>query len=118
MPGHFGDRHHFAEMMDICCQSTGNPQIRVKKFQFLDTDAMAIGTEQLAICTAQPDLSTGQIKIPDGALSPTVNSRYFMTAQMADRVKALIGNNINKSFAGSLINHLLYNIYSTKGEIG
>jgi hypothetical protein len=59
MLGHLGDRHHFAKMMDICCQSPGNPQIRVKKLQFLDTDALAIGTEQLAIFTANPDFSTG-----------------------------------------------------------
>jgi len=61
MLGHLSDCHHFAEMMDICCQSPGNPQIRVKKFQLLDTDATAIGTEQLAIFTAHPDLCTGQI---------------------------------------------------------
>jgi len=61
MLGYLSDCHHFAEMMDICCQSPGNPQIRVKKFQFLDTDAMAIGTEQLAIFTANPDLCAGQI---------------------------------------------------------
>jgi hypothetical protein len=60
-------------MMDICCQPPGNPQIRVKKLQFFDTDTLAIGTEQLAIFTANPDLRTGQIQIPNGALSPTVN---------------------------------------------
>jgi hypothetical protein len=61
MPSHLGDRHHFAELMDISCQSPGNPQIRVKKLQFLDTDVLAMGTKQFAICTAQPDLSTGKV---------------------------------------------------------
>jgi hypothetical protein len=59
MLGDLGDRHHFAEMMDISCQPSGNPQIRVKKLQFLDTDALAIGTKELAILTANPDLRTG-----------------------------------------------------------
>ena len=45
MLGHLGDRHHFAEMMDISCQSSGYPQIRVEKLQFFDTNALAIGTK-------------------------------------------------------------------------
>lgn len=61
MLGHLGDRHHVAELMDISGQSPGNPQIRVKKLQFLDTDALAMGTKQFAICTAQPDLGTGKV---------------------------------------------------------
>ena len=37
MPGHFGDRHYFAELMDISCKSPGNPQIRMKKIQHVGT---------------------------------------------------------------------------------
>jgi hypothetical protein len=81
----------------------------INPFQFAVMDA---------IITAYPDLCTVQIQIPDEALSPTVSRQYFLSAYMAYRVKALIGNNINKSFADSLIDHLLYNFYSTKGEKG
>ena len=48
-----------AVVMDISCQTSGDSQIRVKKFQFLDTDTLAIGTKELAILTANPDSRTG-----------------------------------------------------------
>jgi hypothetical protein len=80
MLGHLGDCHHFAEAMKIRCQPLGSSQIRVKKLKLLDTDALAIGTHELAIFTVNPDLRSGQIQIPDGALSPTVNGLYFLSA--------------------------------------
>jgi hypothetical protein len=117
MPGHLGDRHHFAELMDISCQSPGNPQIRVKKLQFLDTDAPAMGAKQFAICTAQPDLSTGKVQIPNRTVSPAVNCWYFLSTLMTDRLKTLVGSQIDMSSVGGLIDCLFDNFYSTKGKI-
>lgn len=49
MPGNIGDRHHLTKLMDLSGQPPGHPQIRVKEFQLLDADALAMGTEQLAV---------------------------------------------------------------------
>ena len=52
MPGNVGDGHHLAQLMDLSGQPPGHPQIRVKDFQLLDADALAMGTEQLAVLAA------------------------------------------------------------------
>jgi hypothetical protein len=52
MPGNIGDGHHLAQLIDLSGQPPGHPQIRVKQLQVLDADALAVGTEQLAVLAA------------------------------------------------------------------
>ena len=52
MPGNVGDGHHLAQLIDLSGQPSGHSQIRVKEFQLFDADALAMGTEQLAVLAA------------------------------------------------------------------
>jgi len=61
VPGDIGDGHHLAQLMDLDGQPPGHPQIGVKDIQLLDGDSLAMGTKQLAVIAAQPDLSAGQV---------------------------------------------------------
>lgn len=61
VPGDVGDGHHLAQLMDRSGQSPRDPQIRVKEFQVLNTDSLAMAAEQFAVLTLQPDLGGRQV---------------------------------------------------------
>jgi hypothetical protein len=117
VPGDIGDGHHLAQLMDRSGQPPGDPQIRMKQFQLLDADSLTMGTEQLAVLAAQPDLSLGQVQIPYRALRPAVDAGSLLPAQMAYGLKALVRNDIDYRFGRSVIQRLFGNFDSTKGEI-
>jgi hypothetical protein len=117
VPGDIGDGHHLAQLMDLSGQPPGHPQIGVKDLQFLDADSLAMGTEQLTVLAAQPDLSAGQVQIPHRALSPAVDCGRFVPTQMTDGLEPLVGNHIDYGFCCGGIHRLLGNFDSTKGEI-
>jgi len=73
VPGHVGDGHHLAQLVDLSGQPPGHPQIGVKDLQLFDADALAVVTEQFAVLAAQPDPGAGEIQIPDFTPGPTVN---------------------------------------------
>ena len=56
VPGDVGDGHHLAQLMDQSGQSPCDPQMRVKEFQVLNTDSLAMAAEQFAVLALQPDL--------------------------------------------------------------
>ena len=118
VPGHIADGHHAAQLVDGCRQPTGHPQIRVKEFQLLDADALAMSAEQLAVITSQPHLGAGQVEVSHRALSPAVNTAGLLPAQMTHGMEALVGNHIDDGFGGIRVNHLLDDFDSTKGEVG
>jgi len=117
VPGDIGNGHHFAQLMDRSGQAPGHPQIRVKQLQFLDTDSLTMGTEQLAVLTAQPNLSVGQVQIPNRALGPAVDAGSLLPAQMTHGLKTFVRDDINYRFGCGGIHGLFGNFDSTKGEI-
>ena len=115
---HIADGHHGAQLVDGRRQPPGHPQIRVKEFQLLDADALAVSAEQLAVITSQPDLGAGQVEVSHRALSPAVNVAGLLPAQMTHGMKALVGNHLDDGFGGIRVNHLLDDFDSTRGEVG
>jgi hypothetical protein len=118
VPGHIADGHHGAQLVDGRRQPTGHPQIRVKEFQLLDADTLAMSAEQLAVITSQPHLGAGQVEVSYRALSPTVNVGGLLAAPMTHGMEALVRDHIDDGFGGIRVNHLFDDFDSTKGEVG
>jgi hypothetical protein len=94
MGGRFFDGHDFAEFVDVSGEALGYPQVGVKQFQVFDDDSLAVETEDLAIQALEPDLGRGQIEISYGSLGPAVDVGALLAAEMADRVKTFVGNDV------------------------
>ena len=95
MIGHFGNRHHLAELINVLCQSSSNPDIGVEQLQFLNADPLAYRAKQLAVVAMEPDLSGCQIQVTHAALGPTVGAVSFMPALVAHRFKAFMRQYLN-----------------------
>ncbi len=61
MIGHFGNRHHLAELIHIICQAPCDPDIGVKQLQILDADLLAHRAKQLTVAAVQPNFSGCQV---------------------------------------------------------
>jgi hypothetical protein len=61
---------------------------------------LTMRAKQLAVLTCDPHFGCGKIQIPHRALAPAVHTGGFLTAKMADGLKAFVGFYLNTSFAG------------------
>lgn len=118
MGGHFFDGHDLAEFVDISGEALGDPQVRVKQIQVLDNDSLAMGTEDLAILALEPDLGRGQVEISYRSLGPAVDLGTLLVAEVADRMKALVGNHIHPGLGRMGKNRLADETDAWKGKIG
>jgi len=94
MVGRFLDGHGFAEFVDVSGEALGDPQIGVKQVQVFDDDSLAMETEDLAILALEPDLGRGQVEISYGPLGPAVDVGTWLAAEVTDRVKPFVGNDV------------------------
>jgi hypothetical protein len=117
MPGHLGDGHKPAQLINVKRQALGDTQIRIKQLQIFDTDMLTMWAKQLAVLTADPHFGRSQVQISHAALTPAVHRRSLLTAKIANGLKAFVGFYRNARFAGIGENILTDNFDSTKGEI-
>jgi hypothetical protein len=112
-----GHGHQLTQFIDISGQARCHPQVRVKQLQILDMDAMAVSTKYFAIPAGNPGTGTGQVQIPNPALSPTVNTGCSPAAFLANGSKSFVGLRVNVGACCFGRNALSHNFDSTKGEI-
>jgi hypothetical protein len=89
----------------------------VKKVQILDMDALAVSTKDFSVFAGDPQPGSGQVQIPNLAPGPAVNTGSPFAASMAYGLKPIVGLHMDVSCCGFGCDRLIYNFYSTKGEI-
>jgi hypothetical protein len=117
MMGHFGHRHHLAQLINVIGQPSGNPDIGVKQFKVLDADPTAYRTIKLAVMAIKPDGGCCQVEITNPAFSPAVGGIGPVSASVTNRFKAPVRQYFNRGLGCIDINALIDNFYSTKGKI-
>jgi hypothetical protein len=118
MGGRFFDGHDFAEFVDVSGEALGYPQVGVKQFQVFDDDSLAVETEDLAILALEPDLGRGQIEISYGSLGPAVDVGTLLVAEVADRMKTFVGNDLHPGLGRKGKSQLADETDARKGEKG
>ena len=118
MGGRIFDGHDLAEFVDVSGKALGYPQVGVKQIQVLDDDSLTMETEDLAILALEPDWSRGQIEISYGPLGPTVDVGAWLAAEVADRVKTFVGNDVHPGLGRMRKSELAHETDAGKGEIG
>jgi hypothetical protein len=114
MLGHFCDRHHLAELVNVSRQAFGHPLIGIETSQILDTDFLTCGTENLSIAAVEIDFCLPQVQIPDGAFFPIVDRDTSTGALVADRTKSSVGTHMDETDIDPRKNFLADNFHSVK----
>jgi hypothetical protein len=90
----------------------------MKQLQILDINALAVGTEQLAVMAGNPGPGCSKAQVSYLALSPTVDAVGPFAAPLTDGLEPFVWLHLYGSFCCQWGNFLMDNFDSTKGEIG
>jgi len=117
MIGHFLDRQHLAEFVDVDGQAFRDPLAGGEKIQVFHNDPLAVNTDNLSVMAIQPNSKGCKIQVSNPSLNMTVDPWRNTSTATANREKTLVGTDIDPSCLCVLRNGLMNNLDSTVRKI-
>jgi hypothetical protein len=117
MFGNLFDCHHSAQLIDIESQPLGDPEIGIEQIQVFDEDLLTVGTNDLAVVTADRNPGRAEVEIPDPSLVLTVDASSPAATAMTNRMKSLVWNSLDQCLLCFRANPLFDNTNSWKRKI-
>jgi len=117
MIGHFLDRHHLAEFVDVKSQAFCDPPAGSEEVQVFDNNPSAVETDNLAVMAFQPDSKGGYIQVANPSLNMAVDPVRRMPTATANREKTFVGTDIDPNCSSLLSDGLMDDLDSTKRKI-
>lgn len=118
MPGHVGDRHELAQLVDVLGQTMRDPLGGVGKVQPLHPRLAAGLTPHLAVTDLQPGLSARQGQVANVPTMPArVDAIGGTAAFVAQRTESLVGLQIEHRATRIRMNRLGYHFYPWKRKV-